>query len=383
MKKVGLITYHAAYNFGSMFQTLSTQETIEKLGYKCKVINYRLDSQKEFYKQNEYSKKNRSKLADIKDNNTLAFETKKFDRAERFEKFMKAFSLTKETNEVAPTLKIMSKFNTLVSGSDQILNKNTAELSGISYDYMLPYLLATPTKKRISFASSFCNMNDEQLSHIAPQLRYFDHFSVREPSWAEKIKKYCSTEVISVCDPTFLLSKEEWIELLELKHRENEEPFVLFYTLYSYSETEKKLKILFDKFKEYNINMKVHVVAPFSEKSVSEIDERVIDCLEFGPKEFMEDLYNATFVIPESFHGATLCAIFNKRFICPCGNEGPELRKHEVLNMVGLKSQIRPNFYEIYMDDILKDIKYDNTNKLIKECRERAVAYLKNAIENF
>lgn len=380
MKKIGLITYHAAYNFGSMLQALATQTILKRFFNNCKIINYRLPTQKRLYQLSKFDKKKNPKefKEDVKKYGTL-YEPRAL-RAKRYEEFLKHFNLTKEFNSFEPALKCMSEFDVLVSGSDQILNRNTGELSTLTIDYMRPYLVDVPNKNRISYASSFCNMQDSQLDEIAPYLRGFNHFSLREASWVEKIQKYCSTTVENVCDPTFLLTKDEWIKILKLKKRNNGEKYILFYTLYSYEQTKAKLDILF--YKLGYLDIKIHVVAPFSNRSVADIDPRVVDCLSFGPVEFLEDLYNAMFVIPESFHGTTFCAIFNKRFVCPCGTQGPEQRKHDVLKSIGLEAQLRPNFWEISLKDIYDDIDYTKANKLIDERREKAFEYIKNAVNS-
>lgn len=41
-KKVGVITYHSAYNFGSVLQAYATQKVVQELGYEVKIINYRM-----------------------------------------------------------------------------------------------------------------------------------------------------------------------------------------------------------------------------------------------------------------------------------------------------------------------------------------------------
>lgn len=48
-KKVGIITYYSAYNFGSVFQAYATQKMIQELDYEAKIINYRMKSQYEYY----------------------------------------------------------------------------------------------------------------------------------------------------------------------------------------------------------------------------------------------------------------------------------------------------------------------------------------------
>ena len=50
MKKVGIITFHAAHNYGSMLQAYALQKVILALGYDCQIINFRPITQKEMYK---------------------------------------------------------------------------------------------------------------------------------------------------------------------------------------------------------------------------------------------------------------------------------------------------------------------------------------------
>ena len=46
---IGIITFHAAYNFGSALQAYATQKTITKLGFENEIINYRLNNQIHYY----------------------------------------------------------------------------------------------------------------------------------------------------------------------------------------------------------------------------------------------------------------------------------------------------------------------------------------------
>ncbi|WP_321022921.1 hypothetical protein [Enterocloster bolteae] len=49
MKQIGIMTYHAAHNFGSVLQAYATQKLLNELGYSNEIINYRLPNQKEYY----------------------------------------------------------------------------------------------------------------------------------------------------------------------------------------------------------------------------------------------------------------------------------------------------------------------------------------------
>ena len=44
MKKVGIITWHQYYNFGSALQAFALREQIEKMDYDAEIINYQLHS---------------------------------------------------------------------------------------------------------------------------------------------------------------------------------------------------------------------------------------------------------------------------------------------------------------------------------------------------
>ena len=47
--QIGMMTFHASYNFGSVWQAFSLQYTVNSLGYNCEIINYRMKSQKNKY----------------------------------------------------------------------------------------------------------------------------------------------------------------------------------------------------------------------------------------------------------------------------------------------------------------------------------------------
>lgn len=46
---IGIMTFHAAHNYGSVLQAYATQKTLDRLGYENEIINYRLINQIVFY----------------------------------------------------------------------------------------------------------------------------------------------------------------------------------------------------------------------------------------------------------------------------------------------------------------------------------------------
>lgn len=365
--KIALITYHSAYNFGSMLQALATQIVIDKIAGNCKIINYRLHSQRLMYS-----------YAYI-DNTTkpyAEYSKQRLLREDRFENFMNLFNLTEECDNYTIALNQLNEFDILISGSDQIWNKNTGELISLSYDYMRPYLLDVLNKFKISYASSICDMSQQQIDDIGKYFSSFTNISVREGSAIELIGKYYKKDISSVCDPTLLLTKKQWVKKLRLK--KNNKKFILYYTLWSYDHVLPRIKHLLN----LTNDMDVHVVAPFCNKPLKGVNPRIIDCVDYGPKEFMNDLYNAQSVIAESYHGAILSALFNKTFICPIFDVPSENRKIEALTKLGLKDKITYDFFKIDAININEKIDYNEINKNIRFFRKQSYQYLKHSIRN-
>ena len=49
-QKVGIITFHASHNYGSMLQAYALQQVILEMRHDCEIINFRTERQREFYR---------------------------------------------------------------------------------------------------------------------------------------------------------------------------------------------------------------------------------------------------------------------------------------------------------------------------------------------
>ena len=48
-KRVGILTFHASHNCGSMLQAFALQKIIDRLGYRSDIINFSNDGQRNLY----------------------------------------------------------------------------------------------------------------------------------------------------------------------------------------------------------------------------------------------------------------------------------------------------------------------------------------------
>ena len=85
LSKIGIITFHSAYNYGSVLQAFATQTFIKKLGSENEIINYRLDEQRRVYSNLRF---NYGYKEFIKDLSLLPIYGRRNIRKEKFETFL-------------------------------------------------------------------------------------------------------------------------------------------------------------------------------------------------------------------------------------------------------------------------------------------------------
>lgn len=372
MKEIGVITYHSAYNYGSVLQAYATQCVLEDLGFKARIINYRMDEQKQYYSLYRIKFGKRNFLNDL---SQIPIEKKRKIRQERFEQFFNyRLNLTKMFREPSEFLDIASDFEIIISGSDQIWNKHSCELNWNSWKYMEPYLLKNVNCKKISYASSIGNMSEQELKYIADDLNQFQYIAMREQSSAKKIAELLNKSVGWVVDPTLLLECDQWIQRLSLS-KKIKDPYILYYSLSGFDRTLKMRHILNQL--AAKMACKLYIVTPYI--FFPSINKNIEIHPEFGPLEFMEALYNASLIVTDSYHGTILSVNFEKDFYSLCGNSGSEFRKTDILNGLGLEARIIHNVNDIIKQKY-KPIDYLRVNEKKEKLVRHSLDYLKYAI---
>ena len=370
LKEIGLITYHAAYNYGSVLQAWATQCKVEQLGYKCKIINYRMKTQKEHYSMIRFT----GPRAFINDAFMLTVWKKKKLRAERFENFIKVnMNLTEEKNK-PEDINFNDDFSIIISGSDQIWNKYSNELRKVDWKYMQPYLLKGFKGKNISYASSISNMKNDDIMKIIDEIKEFDYLSFREKKSANLISIMTDRDVSTVLDPTFLLDRNQWISSFDLQEK-NEEKYVLFYSLTDKGVIKKAINLL-NKFRENGY--KIKYITPYAKLKFMEEYE---DCRDYGPVEFLDAIYNADTIVTDSYHGTILSINLQKEFYSINGNYESDMRKLDILSKLKLERRIINwnTTFEMLKTDA---IDYIEVGEKIEKLRKESCDYLIEALSS-
>ena len=369
--KVGIITYHAAYNYGSALQAYATLVAMKKLGFSAKIINYRPEEQKKFYQR--LLRTNYGVKTFIKDCQMLPYQKERKIRMQRFEKFFRDyFDLTEEVNLPEDIGACFDQFDIVVSGSDQILNKHSCELEHVGWEYMRPYLLSGFKGKKISYASSIANMSDQELGYILHELDQFQAISLRESSSVGRLAALLGKELTYVSDPTFLLNAQEWKDALGIS--EGGEEYILYYSLRSIKVQKERLKEL-EALAEKE-NCKIVVITPFSAPFSS---KKCFDYhYEFGPKEFLNAIAQSRKIVTDSYHGTILSVNLGKSVYSICSEIGSEFRKTDILKNLGLGDCIIETIANI--NPCATQPTEENVQKRIHDFRGKSLNYLRSAL---
>lgn len=369
--KVGLITYHSAYNFGSVLQAYATESVLNQLGCETVVLNYRIPFQKKFYGLLGYGE---GIIKDpLKKLFMLPLLPKRIIRKHKFEDFISKMNLSKEINSPYEFNNNFKDFDLFVSGSDQIWNLHSNEFINSGKEYMDPYLLSFTNKRKVSYASSIVNMTDDELLSIKDKLEKFDYISCREQLAVERLNQILTKKSSKVIDPTLLLSSENWGKLAQ--PNKIEKNYILYYSLKGYRYIRKDLIKLSNLSEKYGMQViALTPLAPVVHK------KNVINFTDAGPVDFLTLIKNASLVVTDSYHGMLFSINFRKEFYYLKNVPGANfVRTDDVLSLLDLNSRIIKDVNLINIDN---KVNYGYTDQKLPVLREESINYLKNAINS-
>lgn len=366
--KVKIITRHAVANYGSILQAFATQKAVEKLGYESEIINYvRYDEQGKNISNTMLRRNKKWNKNFITRFIYRLLQTPVYNGSyKKFAKFRKDF--LKESNVLYSCdedLKKLPEADVYCTGSDQVWGK----IGNVEYDknYFLNFV--PKNKKCISYASSFgkSKISDELIKNLPVLLEKYSHITVREDSAVELLKKM-NINSQQVLDPTLLLSRSEWEEVI--KNNLNCKDYVLIYQLHEDKKLEKYAEEFAKKVNKPLIRISISLLYKLKSGKLAYLPT---------PNEFLEYFKNCEYVITDSFHATVFSIIFNKKFvdILPSGTG---TRIVSLLKLLGLEKRIVSDYNDFSL--IGKEIEYNDVNKKLDIEREKSISILNQIIKD-
>ena len=360
-KKIGIVTFHRAYNFGANLQAYALQQYINREIGECEIIDYTIFDKPKANPILYVARLMKRVLK--KDARNIWRSQKKFiDFQNNY------YTMSNRTIYQNDTLKAeeLSKYKILISGSDQILNTS---LTNNSSFYYLPF----EGIKKISFSSSFgrSEISENDKKYIRRYLKDFSVLSCREQSAIENIKKEINdVNPQLTCDPVFLLNKKDWSNLInrsrEIKSIPKED-YILVYAM-EYSKHLQKCLDLVKK--KYNLPVVAIYGDFFTLSNVNYVVEGI------GPIEFLNIFNRAKYIVTNSFHGLAFSIILEKNFYI-CSHSTKNTRIDNLLGIINKQDALFNEKSELINEINGSDSYRVIDIKIIKSSKE----YLKNNLK--
>lgn len=363
-KKVGVITFHFADNFGAVLQVYALSNKIKKMGMEAEIIDFSpLDLKTPYLLFPNYKIMLFKKGLKYTINNILAriyYFKHNYLKIKNFEKFRKEYlNLTDKRYTNALELKnLKEKYDYCITGSDQVWNPKFFSQSGGAY--FLDF--ADDTTKKISYAASIAEKVDERYyEEYRKHLSNFEKISVREDSAKKFLESITNKKINVTLDPTLLLDKSEWNEIASFNR--NNDRYILVYDLIKDPLVTKLANKIS---KETNLK-----IISYSKRGMyNNWDNTFSAC---NPTEFLGLFSNAELVITNSFHGTAFAINYNKLFYTvPHPERGS--RMIDLMSNLDLQDQLIRTDQDI--DNLNKEINYDVVNDKLKKMRKDSLEFL-------
>ncbi len=357
--KIGIVTLNGYYNYGNRLQNYALQNFIESLSENIEVETL-------WYKE-DYS----HLLNDLKTGNFLrkyimnrrGFRNfinersyvKQAIREYEIRKFSKKYIKTKLVKDV----KVLNQeYDYFIAGSDQVWNIG-------DNDGNYEFLQFASKSKRISYAASFgvSELFGKPKEKVAFLLKGMSRISVREQAGADIIKNLIGLDVPVLMDPTLLLSKSNWNNLMVKPWWYDNDGYILkFFLGDDITSREQQIN---DVSRKYGL------------KVIDILDNSNVDQYACSPEEFLYLIKNASIVFTDSFHATVFSIIMNTPFI-NYSRKGMNSRIDTLLNLFCMSKRHVEDRGKL--DGDLFDIDFSMVDCTIDKEREKSKQFLMGAL---
>jgi hypothetical protein len=356
--KIGIITYWTSQdNYGQLLQCYALQTFLKNLGHEVFLI-------KDVPVKIRLTEKAVNFLQHFSTKGILRFFFHRWqmcrlwysDRINKhhprnFERFRSSYiASTEKVYSIDELRSNPPAADAYICGSDQIWN--TA-----SPIYFLDF---GDNAKRISYATSFgsvSNKDDNYFKQISVWLKHFDVVTVREHRGVGICGKLGREEVLCVPDPTLLLSKSEYMQIIQ-PFETHSKAYIFLYLLSNSTTVDIKSIYAFAQKEGLEV---VYVT------SQGRFDKYPKDYPTIGQWIFL--INNAKYIMTNSYHGVIFSMLMNKSFLAlPLKGEYSEM--NDRLDTLFNDYQIPLSLYSSNINAIKNEIIYDEINLKLIEKRE-------------
>ena len=373
-EKVGLVSV-SIHNYGSLLQTYAMQHALDKLGIDNEIILFKSDPIKQFYrvfnipflsmKLKLYRRKITSKLCYPKIYEGSAVR----DRA--FMEFKNNYCrFTPKTTSREVLNKMGQNYRAVVLGSDQVWNPANLEMDFYTLNFV------PREKTKVAYAPSFgvSTIPEKQIEATTNYLNRIQYISVREIAGANIVKKLTGRDVPIVCDPTALLTCEDWNRIRSDRKYINDK-YIFCYFLGANPEH----RAFAEKVKKQT-GYKIVALQHLDEFVKGDLHFGDLTPYDVGPQDFINLLSNAEIVLTDSFHGTMFSIYYHKRFFTfsrysEGKKDSTNSRIASILGLMELTDRKLEGTEDV-ADCLTREVDWNTVQNKLNEFREQSYEWL-------
>ncbi len=379
--KIGILTLPLHTNYGGILQAYALQTVLERMGHEAWVIHkdYTPKFRMPLWKKPIVYSKRVFKKVFVDSRTEIFLERQRKSEYPVVKKNIDAF--IKKNIKLLKVEKLSdlpeNLFDAIVVGSDQVWRykeiKNT--LHEDAQDAYLDFAKSWKVR-RIAYAVSFGVDQWEYPSTVTEKCKklvsLFDAISVREDSGVRLCREYLNCDSIRVLDPTMLLTASDYCALFSGNQNNSNSKKRNTLAYYILDDSKYKRTIIDRIAKERNLT-------PFRVNEnlfdiYAPLDERIKPPVE----NWLRGLYEADFIVTDSFHGCVFSIIFNKPFIAIGNSKRGLARFQSLLKTFGLMNNL------IQADsDFSSCLSYslpDNISEIMEKEKSKSLSFLNTFI---
>ncbi len=359
-----ILTHPLTGNYGGLLQAYASYTTLNNMGCKAHIYRYQPDDMPlgpracwRYFKQHMKYVLGRSRNA-----HTV------WRRLTIARRFLRGMRFLNEAD--LGTLKNDASFYV---GSDQVWRAIYCRMMKSPAFYFLNFATPEQRQRSIAYAASFgideWEGTPEETAECAHLLQEFKAVSVRETSGITICREHLGTTAVQMPDPTLLLQREEYEELI--RRSRTWVPAGPCLAAYVIDENGERPHLLKDTATRLDVQLQhllPHADAPL-------LRDRFAPTVE----QWLRLIRDCDYFITDSFHGTVFAIIFNKPFVC-LGNEGRgSARFDTLLKTFGLQDRLVTHADAATISSLLQTpINWEQVNSARAAERKRGIDFIQH-----
>lgn len=379
--KIGILTQPLIGNHGGILQNYALQVILRDLGHDVYTID-RDYPQKSLYKKTGsvlkrtfqwFFNRNIYIRSWQTENEKNIISKNAQDFVDKYIHKTKRIVTTRELKKIHQQY----KFDAYIVGSDQVWRP---KYSPCLINYFLDFLQNDNSVKKISYAASFgvdyWEFTKKQTVECRRLIKTFNAISVRENSGIHLCKEYLKVSAIRLLDPTMLLQKDSYVQLVEECNTPLSKGNMLIYFL----DKTKEKQMLANRISKSKKLIPFDVM-PEEYFNLNNRKQDINNCVFPPVTKWIRAFMDAEFIITDSYHGTIFSIIFGKSFLTIGNSQRGMTRFETLLSTFSLQHRLIFDT-EINLDTILdNNINYEVVYEILNKEKGKCLNFINDNLE--